>query len=223
MNSIPFDWSKLIAKTTDESFGIMPDVTFQIVEKMGTKRKLHEVKAHKMILEMVSPTFKTMFYITDVGDKTSEMIQILETTALAFQIVIDAIYHSKFIGESLEGKSVHEVFDVVNVIERYQITELIDIEKEAEKLVMKKTESKKTGMGDKGKNLDPKLYPELEEKFVGPKNEDEAEMAELRREFIEIRMNIQESSIKRKSKTVDPKLEAKAKQFDKMIEEDEID
>ena len=95
----------------------------------------------------------------------------------------------------------------------------MDIEKEAEKLVMKKTESKKTGMGDKGKNLDPKLCPEREEKFVGFKNEDETEMAELRREFIEIRMNIQESSIKRKSKTVDPKLEAKAKQFDKMIEE----
>ena len=111
----------------------------------------------------------------------------------------------------------------MNVIERYQITELMDIEKEAEKLVMKKTESKKTGIGDKGKNLDPKLYPERDEKFVGPKNEDEAEMAELRREFIEIRMNIQESSIKLKLKTVDPKLEAKAKQFDKMIEEDEID
>ena len=82
MNSIPFDWSKLIAKTTDESFGIMPDVTFQIVEKMGTKRKLHEVKAHKMILEMVSPTFKTMFYITDVGDKALEMIQISEVLSL---------------------------------------------------------------------------------------------------------------------------------------------
>ena len=49
------------------------------------------------------------------------------------------------------------------------------------------------------------LCPEREEKFVGFKNEDETEMAELRREFIEIRMNIQESSIKRKSKTVDPK------------------
>ena len=82
MNPILFDWSKLIAKTTDESFGIMPDVTFQIVEKMGTKRKLHEVKAHKMILGMVSPTFKTMFYITDVGDKALEMIQISEVLSL---------------------------------------------------------------------------------------------------------------------------------------------
>ena len=44
-----------------------------------------------------------MFYITDVGDKTSEMIHILETTALAFQIVIDAIYHSK---GSLQKKTV---------------------------------------------------------------------------------------------------------------------
>ena len=121
MNPIPFDWSKFIAKTTDESFGIMPDVTFQIVEKMGTKRKLHEVNVHKMILGMVSSIFKTMFYIfeswahhsqnyiTDVGDKTSEMIQILEITAPAFQIVIDAIYHSKFIGESFEGNSFKEM------------------------------------------------------------------------------------------------------------------
>ena len=64
---------------------------------------VYEVKAHKMILGMVSLTFKTMFYITDVGDKTSEMIHILETTALAFQIVIDAIYHSK---GSLQKKTV---------------------------------------------------------------------------------------------------------------------
>ena len=40
LNPISFDWSKLIAKTTDESFGIMSDVIFQIVEKMGTKQKL---------------------------------------------------------------------------------------------------------------------------------------------------------------------------------------
>ena len=37
------------------------------------------------------------------------MIQILEITAPAFQIVIDAIYHSKFIGESFEGNSFKEM------------------------------------------------------------------------------------------------------------------
>ena len=60
MRATPFKWSRLIAEITDETFGIPPDVVFQIVEN----DQLHEIKAHKMILSMVSPTFKTMFYST---------------------------------------------------------------------------------------------------------------------------------------------------------------
>ena len=32
MSPTPFDWSKIIADLTDETFGIPPDVVFQIVE-----------------------------------------------------------------------------------------------------------------------------------------------------------------------------------------------
>ena len=52
------------------------------------------------------------------------MIKIEKTTALAFQILKDAIYNIKSIGESFQGKSVDEVFYVVDLIERFHIPEL---------------------------------------------------------------------------------------------------
>merc|ERR1719186_1003794 len=58
------------------------------------------------------------------GDKTTKVFKIEKTTASAFQIVKDAIYNNKSIGDSLEGKSVDEVFQVVELIERFQIDEL---------------------------------------------------------------------------------------------------
>ena len=118
----PFDWPRLITKMTNESFGIPPDVTFQIKEN----GELHEVKAHKMILGMVSPTFRTMFYTTDVGDKNANVIKIKKTTAPAFRIMINAVYNVKSIDASLEGKSVHEIFDVMILVLMYQIAELIE-------------------------------------------------------------------------------------------------
>jgi len=114
MTPTPFGWSK-------RTCGIPFDVTFHIVEN----GQLHVVEAHKMILAMVSDIFKTMFYATEVGNKTANAIKIEKTTALAFQIMIDAVNSSKRIEDSLQGKSVQEIFDVVNLVERYQIPELV--------------------------------------------------------------------------------------------------
>jgi len=119
INPTSLDWPRLISQLTDATFGFPPDVVFQIVEN----DQVHEIDAHKVILGMVSPVFKTMFS-TDVGEKTSKVFKIEMTTANAFQIVKDAIYNNKSIGESLEGKSVDEVFQVVELIERFQIDEL---------------------------------------------------------------------------------------------------
>ena len=68
---MPYDWSRLVADVTDESFGIPFDVGFQIVEN----GQMYEIEAHIMILGIVSSTFKTMFYSTDVGDKTAKSIR----------------------------------------------------------------------------------------------------------------------------------------------------
>ena len=69
-------------------------------------------------------------YTTDVGGKTAKVIKIEKTTALAFQILKDAIYNIKSIGDSLQGKSVDEVFHVVDLIERFHIPELMEPAKE---------------------------------------------------------------------------------------------
>jgi len=92
--------------------------------------QLHEIKAHKMIVAMVSDTFKTMFYSTEVGDRNANVVKVEKTTAPAFSILMDTVYDVKSIGESLSGKSVDEIFDVVNLIERYQIAELMEAAKE---------------------------------------------------------------------------------------------
>ena len=42
----------------------------------------------------------------------------------------DAVYNAESFQDSLEGKSVDEVFDVVNLLERYQIKELMKSAKE---------------------------------------------------------------------------------------------
>jgi len=125
MSGNPFNWS-LVAGMADEAFGIPPDVTFQIVEG----DQVYEIRAHKTILGLVSPSFKMMFYTTEVGDKTSKVVKIGQTTAPAFQTLIDAIYHTKSLKDSLKGKSIKEIFDVIFLIEQYQIGQLKDTVKE---------------------------------------------------------------------------------------------
>jgi len=125
-----FDWS-LIASLADESFGIPPDVTFQIDDG----DQVYEIKAHKTILGMVSLPFKTMLYTTEVGDKTAKVIRIGETTGPAFQILIDAIYQTKSLFDSLKGKSVEEIFDVVYLIEQYQISQLQEFQDAVKELL----------------------------------------------------------------------------------------
>lgn len=40
--------------------------------------------------------------------------------------MINAVYNVKSIDASLEGKSVHEIFDVIILVEMYEIVELIE-------------------------------------------------------------------------------------------------
>ena len=81
MSLAQFDWYRFLAEISD----IPPDVIFQIVEN----GELYEIEGHKIVVGMVSPTFKLMFYTTEVGDKTAQMIKVEEITRSAFQIIID--------------------------------------------------------------------------------------------------------------------------------------
>merc|ERR1719186_2420738 len=68
----------------------------------------------------------TMFYTTNIGDKTIGEIEIKETTKQALQIIINALYKIKSIQDSLQGKTIQVIFDVVNLMERYQMAKLQD-------------------------------------------------------------------------------------------------
>lgn len=112
-----FNWSRVM----DETIDIPMDVTFKIVED-GI---VAEVKAHKMVLGMVSRVFKTMFFITSIGDKSAMEIPVKNTTKPAFQIMIDAVYNKISIEDSLKEKSVYEIFAVLDLANRFEIPELL--------------------------------------------------------------------------------------------------
>merc|ERR1719186_266914 len=113
----------MIITKVRETCSIPPDVVFQIEER----GHIYEVKAHKFVLAMISPVFEKMFYTTQLGDKTAQQIKIEQTTKPAFQIIIEAVYNSKSIPDSLNGKSIPEIFDLVNLIERYEIAKLAEV------------------------------------------------------------------------------------------------
>jgi len=110
------------APLLDPSFGIPTDVNFQILGYHDVEDQetcLGIIKAHKIILGLASPVFKSEFF--GPAKETKDTIPVKETTLISFQRLIDFIY-----GKKIEWKniSVFEIFDIVNLAEKYQIPEL---------------------------------------------------------------------------------------------------
>jgi len=120
-NHTRINWATRLARIIAANSSIPPDVAFKIMEA-GTA---HYVNAHKMILAMVSPVFEDMFYTHNTASKSAKEIEIPDTTKPAFEIMISAIYDAMLIEDSLKGKSVNEVFNVLYLVTKYQIPELI--------------------------------------------------------------------------------------------------
>ena len=114
-------WSRRFQDVISRDTNIPTDITFQIVEG----DEVIDVKAHKMILGMVSPVFLNMFYVVDTNDRTAKKIIIQQTSAPAFQIMLDAIYFVKSIKNSLKGKTVDEIFAVLDVVTRYRTRSIL--------------------------------------------------------------------------------------------------
>jgi len=84
-----------------------------------------EVSAHKTILGMASEVFLNMFFKHNTRDKSAREIVMKNTNRTAFKIMIEAIYNSKSIEENLRGKSLHEMFTVLNLVTQYEIADLV--------------------------------------------------------------------------------------------------
>ena len=116
------NFSVCVSELVQTSSEMPTDVTFKIEEDMNKK---DEVKAHRLVMGMASEPFRKMLFVTDTEDKESKEIKVSETTVAAFRAMVDAIYDTKTIGESLKEKTVHEMFDVLNLLKKYQIPELV--------------------------------------------------------------------------------------------------
>merc|ERR1719186_2333870 len=76
---------------------------------------------------MVSPVFHRMFFVADTKDKHAKKLLIKGTTFEAFSITKDAIYAITSMKSGLKGKSALEVFSVLDLVTRYQISELQEV------------------------------------------------------------------------------------------------
>ena len=115
------DWSLRVAEAIKATSEFPTDITFKI-EEDGNE---YEVEAHRLVLGLASEVFKNMLFVTRTDDQTAKEISVKETTVAAFRAMVDAIYNTKTIQESLKDKTVHEMFNVLNLVKKYKIPELV--------------------------------------------------------------------------------------------------
>ena len=116
------DWSLRLAELIQASSEIPTDVTFRIEEDTNEE---NNVKAHRLVMAMASEPFRNMLFVTNTEDKEAKEISVKETTLAAFRAMVDAIYNTKTINESLKEKTVHEMFAVLYLVKKYRIPELV--------------------------------------------------------------------------------------------------
>jgi len=120
-----FSWSLKFGQIAENSYDmyIPPDITFKILEN-GVE---YEIKAHKMLIGVVSPVFHRTFFVSDTQDRHTKKLLIKGTTRGAFTTMKNAIYGTKSMKDGLKDKSVDEVFAILDLVTRYQIPELVKV------------------------------------------------------------------------------------------------
>ena len=116
------DWSLRMTEALKASSKIPTDISFKIE---GDENKEEVVKAHRFVLGLASEVFREMLFDTGTNDQEAQDIPVKETTVAAFRAMVEAIYNTKTIQESLEEKTVHEMFAVLNLVKKYKIPELV--------------------------------------------------------------------------------------------------
>ena len=75
------NWPACLPHLLEDDSQFPADVIFKIVED----DKVHDIKAHKMLMAMASSVFRKMFTL-DFKEKNSNEVKIEETTQVAFQV-----------------------------------------------------------------------------------------------------------------------------------------
>eukprot|EP00092_Neocalanus_flemingeri_P027190 GFUD01029487.1.p1 GENE.GFUD01029487.1~~GFUD01029487.1.p1 ORF type:complete len:312 (+),score=80.96 GFUD01029487.1:54-938(+) len=110
----------------DPAYGVPSDVTFQIIRvtNEGTaeiREVLGDVTGHKLVFAAASSVFRNEFF--GGLKETADVIPVKETTYEAFEKLMFFIYHKDI---DWSGVTVPEMYDVVNLAERYIMPELMD-------------------------------------------------------------------------------------------------
>ena len=117
-----FDWSILSTLLTSSST-IPRDIKFKVVDKEDGL--VTTLEAHKFILALHSDHFNNAFFGSGVNFKEEEegVVVIKDATKEAFEDFLGFNYEKKI---AFEKKTLRELYDILNLAERYQVEELKD-------------------------------------------------------------------------------------------------
>ena len=118
-----FDWS-LLPTLLSTSSAIPTDITFKVVDKED--QVVANLEAHKMIVALHSDHFRNALYGSGVNFKEDRegIMVIKETTKDAFEDFLGFLYEKKI---DFKSKNLGELFEILNLAERYQVRELKDM------------------------------------------------------------------------------------------------
>ena len=108
--------SETVASLLDPSYGIPPDIHFEIEDLEGTS--LGILGGHKNILALRSPVFKAMLY--GPMKETGDQIRIKDSSMLAFETMLKYIHNAEKDWEDGE-LDLKEVFHITDLAERYKL------------------------------------------------------------------------------------------------------
>ena len=117
-----FDWSRISVLLTPTS-PIPGDVKFKVVDEVD--QVVATFEAHKIILALHSDHFKNAFFGSGTFFKEKEegIVVIKETTKEAFEDFLGFNYEKQI---EFEKKTLAELYEILNLAEKYQVKELKD-------------------------------------------------------------------------------------------------
>merc|ERR1711962_316248 len=133
MAVVETDWRQFLTLDSE----LPPDVTFNIIERVTftatgiqEEQKTSQTVAHKFLLAGCSPVFRKQFF--GALKETGDIVEIKETTAEAFNLMISYIYKAP--GSKISLKHITSpvcLYDILNLAEKYELPSLKDIIEDA--------------------------------------------------------------------------------------------
>ena len=119
------DWQSFLSPDSD----LPPDVFFLVKDREDGESK--RIGAHRFLLASVSPVFRGMFY--GPVRETGEVVEVVDTTAQAFDAMINYIYYPPgAVASNLSHiRCPQKLFELLSLGDKYQILKLFKLTSEA--------------------------------------------------------------------------------------------